>query len=255
MDDLKHTDLSYLSVKPCRQLDSLVESVWMIKNNGVQSQQGVIVPDGKIDLFLVSGESDDFEIFSAGICTQPIIKPPFPRSTMFAVSFYPLAAQYIFKQSFADLKNKKQVLSENFWGFSKSDLEDFGYFYQKACTVISSLLPEEIDSRKVKLFETIRESRGEITVKELSERIHWSSREINRYFQKWYGITLKVYLDIIRFSNSLQQLKSGDLYPRLNYGDQSHFIRQVKKFSGVNPGMLKKNENDRFIQLSVLPEG
>ncbi|WP_409017658.1 helix-turn-helix domain-containing protein [Chryseobacterium sp. 2987] len=77
---------------------------------------------------------------------------------------------------------------------------------------------------------------------------------MNRYFHKWLGVTLKSYLNIIRFSNSLKQLKNGDFYPQLDYADQSHFIREVKKFTGVKPIILKKNENDRFIQFSLMPE-
>jgi len=203
-------------------------------------------------LFLLAGEKENFEIFVSGICSVPIIKPPFPRSIMFAISFYPIAAEYIFKQSFIELRNTKKILPANYLGFSREDLTDFEHFYQKSCTILSAQQSEEIDSRKKKLFELIYASKGEITVNELAEKLFWSSRQMNRYFSKWFGITLKSYLNIIRFSNSLKQLKKGDLYPELNYGDQSHFIRQVKKFTGVKPTILNKNENDRFIQFSLM---
>ncbi|MNT47860.1 Helix-turn-helix domain protein [compost metagenome] len=107
---------------------------------------------------------------------------------------------------------------------------------------------------KQKLFELITKSRGEITVKELAGKICWSSRQINRYFQNWLGLTLKSYVNIVRFSNSLKQLKEENFYPELNYGDQSHFIREVKKYAGVTPTILSKNENDRFIQLNLIPD-
>ena len=178
----------------------------------------------------------------------------FPNLPMFAISFYPIAAEYIFNQSFAELHNNKQTLSADYWGFSKDYLTDFEKFYHKAIGIISSLLSKEIDERKMKLFELIYASKGEITVKELEEKVFWSSRQMNRYFQKWFDVTLKSYLNIIRFSNSLKQLKNGYLYPELNYGDQSHFIREVKKFAGVKPTILNKNENDRFIQFSLMPE-
>ncbi|WP_145855070.1 helix-turn-helix domain-containing protein [Pedobacter suwonensis] len=173
---------------------------------------------------------------------------------MFAISFYPIAAEYVFKASFAELQNTRKILPADYWGFSKDDLDDFQTFQQKAVNIVSSLLQEDIDDRKIKLFESIYAARGEITVKALQEKIYWSSRQMNRYFNKWFGITLKSYLNIIRFSNSLKQLKNGDFYPQLGYADQSHFIREVKKFAGVKPFILNKNENDRFIQLSLMPE-
>jgi len=246
--------LEYSCLRPDNTLKNIVESIWMVKNHSDEEKEGIIVPDGKIDLFLLADENGNFEIFVAGICSVPITKPPFPKSTMFAISFYPIAAEYIFKQSFAELNNTKKALPTDYWGFSKDDLNDFNLFYHKSIRVISSFLSKEIDDRKKKLFTLIHSSKGGITVKELEENVFWSSRQMNRYFHKWLGVTLKTYLNIIRFSNSLKQLKNGDFYPQLDYADQSHFIREVKKFAGVKPIILNKNENDRFIQFSLMPE-
>lgn len=246
--------LEYICLQPDESLTNIVESIWMVKNHSDEEKEGIIVPDGKIDLFLLADENGNFEIFVAGICSTPITKPPFPKSKMFAISFYPIAAEYIFKQSLADLINTKKTLPSDYWGFSRDDLNDFNQFYHKAVMVISSLLFKEIDDRKKKLFKLIYASKGEITVKELEENVLWSSRQMNRYFHKWLGVTLKTYLNIIRFSNSLKQLKNGNFYPQLDYADQSHFIREVKKFAGVKPITLNRNENDRFIQFSLMPE-
>jgi len=246
--------LAYICLKPDETLQPFVESIWMVKNHSDEENAGIVVPDGKIDLFLFADKNGNFELFISGICSEPVVKPPFPQSTMFAISFYPIAAEYVFKASFAELQNTRKILPADYWGFSKDDLDDFQTFQQKAVNIVSSRLQEDIDERKIKLFELIYAARGEITVKELQEKIYWSSRQMNRYFNKWFGITLKSYLNIIRFSNSLKQLKNGDFYPQLDYADQSHFIREVKKFAGVKPVILNKNENDRFIQLSLMPE-
>lgn len=250
----KHVDLEYVSVKPEAALAGVVESIWMVRNRSSERAAGIIVPDGKIDLFLFKSEGGDFEMFISGICTEPVVKPPFPDSTMFAVSFYPVAAEYLFRQSFAGLKNTSQVLPAGYWGLSAEDMTDFDSFCRKVCRIVAGMLTKEIDLRTAHLFELLFASKGEISVKELSEKTHWRSRQINRYFNTWFGITLKSYVNVIRFSNSLKQLKNGDFYPELNYVDQSHFIREVKKFSGVKPTVLGKNENDRFIQLSLLPK-
>jgi len=246
--------LEYTSLKPDGVLKDFVESIWMMRYYADEKQESIIVPDGKLDIALLAVENGSFEMFISGISTGPVIKPPFPKSTMFVISFHPIAAEYIFNQSFADLKNDRQKLPEGYWGFCRDDLADFGSFHEKACQMIASKLILEIDFRKKHLFELVYASKGAVTVKELSEKVGWSSRQINRYFNHWLGISLKAYLNIIRFSNSMKQLKNGDFYPELNYGDQSHFIREIKKFAGVKPTILNKNENDRFIQLSMMPE-
>jgi len=97
-----------MSLKPWQSLEHIVESIWMVINHSDENKEGIIVPDGKIDLFLLTDEKGSFEIFICGICTEPVIKPPFPKSRMFAISFYPTAAEYIFNHSFSDLKNTKK---------------------------------------------------------------------------------------------------------------------------------------------------
>jgi AraC-like DNA-binding protein len=91
-------------------------------------------------------------------------------------------------------------------------------------------------------------------VKELADKVFWSSRQINRYFNEQFGISLKAYCNILRFKNSLHHIKDGQLFPDLDFADQAHFIKEVKRFSGVVPKELFKNRNDRFILLSALPK-
>ncbi|WP_335317830.1 DUF6597 domain-containing transcriptional factor [Pedobacter terrae] len=247
----KH-QISYLSKRPPASLNHLIESIWMLTNAAEESIEGIILPDGKIDLFLFLNQQDHFEIFISGICDEPIRKPAFPKSRMFAVSFYPTAAEYLFKESFADLHNKRHVFEDHFIGFCKADMDDFSAFYDKTCTTVTHLMNRNIDQRRLRLFELINQYNGEIKVEALAKAIGWTARSINRYFRKWLGITLKNYIDIIKFSNALKQLKLGSLYPELDYADQSHFIKAVKKFSGSKPTVLAWNKNDRFIQLTVM---
>ncbi|WP_233509501.1 helix-turn-helix domain-containing protein [Pedobacter chinensis] len=117
-----------------------------------------------------------------------------------------------------------------------------------------TLIKPNIDSRKQKLFDLIYEFNGTQSVSELAEKVFWSSRQINRYFNQQFGISLKAYCNILRFKSSLHHIKNGKLFPELNYSDQAHFIKEVKKMTGVTPKELARNENDRFILLSALPQ-
>ncbi|MNY23979.1 Helix-turn-helix domain protein [compost metagenome] len=152
------------------------------------------------------------------------------------------------------LLNDAHRLSDDFWGVTKNDLNDFDGFCQKVSARMLALIKPEIDSRKQKLFDLIYSSNGSFTVKELSEKVCWSSRQINRYFNEQFGISLKAYCNILRFKASLSHIKAGKLYPEQNFSDQNHFIKEIKKFSGVVPKELSRNQNDRFILLSTLPE-
>jgi AraC-like DNA-binding protein len=159
--------------------------------------------------------------------------------------------EYVLHQSIADILNTGRILPNDFWGLTADDLNDFDMFCNKATSKILSLLPTEIDERKRILFESIFASNGEISVKELSEKLFWNERQINQYFNQQFGVSLKAYCNILRFQASLSHIKEGKLYPQLNYYDQSHFIKEIKKFSGVSPKELFKNQNDRFLQFLV----
>ncbi|HJY13853.1 MAG TPA: helix-turn-helix domain-containing protein, partial [Flavobacterium sp.] len=172
----------------------------------------------------------------------------------FKISFKPLGAEYLLQTSIADILNSAKVLPKNFWEFTDADLENFEVFHIKIAKKLEQLLPAKIDERKRKLFKLVYESNGEIKIQQLSEEISWSSREINRYFNKQFGLSLNAFCKILRFKASLEHIAKGRLFPELNFTDQTHFIKEIKKFSGVVPSELLKNKDDRFILLSVLKQ-
>lgn len=145
-------------------------------------------------------------------------------------------------------------MPDDFWGFNTNDLDDFEAFCAKVTRQIRSLLPAQTDKWKRRLFELIYSSNGDMKVAELCEQAGRSSRQINRYFDQQYGLSLKAYCNILRFRASLQHIAQGKLFPELNFTDQNHFIKAVKKFSGVVPKELAKNQNDRFLLLSTLKQ-
>lgn len=244
--------LNYQLLKSPPALEDFVESFWYLQNQSDQEKEVVVLPDGRIDLFFSQSTTAAFHVTLLGIETNPGKASIAAQCTTFAISFKPLTAEYLFHEPFDHLLGKAQNMPVDFWGFSTNDLHDFEHCCNKATEKIQSLLPKEIDHRKRKLFELIYASKGALSVRELSEKVFWSSRQINRYFNQQLGLSLKAYCNILRFRASFQQIKDGKLFPEQNFADQSHFIREVKKLSGVSPKELKQNQNDRFIQLSTL---
>jgi AraC-like DNA-binding protein len=145
-------------------------------------------------------------------------------------------------------------MKPDFWDFSTSDIETFELFCLAAHQRVMNSLPVMVDSRKKKLFDLIFSTKGAIPISHLSDSLCWSSRQINRYFNNHFGISLKTYCNIVRFRASLYHLKEGKLFPEENFSDQPHFIREVKRLAGVSPKVLAKNEHDRFIQFFALPK-
>ncbi|WP_316737536.1 AraC family transcriptional regulator [Pedobacter aquatilis] len=238
--------LEFQLLEPEKSLSDFIYCFSALQNFQAM-EQAVIFPNGKVDLvFLING-ARDFSITLLGLETKPkYAKEDFYK--FFSVSFHPLAIEYVFNCPIADIVDTGKILPDDFWGFSASDMDNFEDFQIKATRTILELLPARVDERKRQLFNIVYETNGEIPVAALSERLFWSARQINRYFSTQFGLSLKQYCKIIRFQASLQHISGGELYSRLNFTDQSHFIKEIKKLSGVSPKELYKNENDRFLQ-------
>ncbi len=242
--------LQYKLIKPDKSLSDFVYCFSSLQNLS-SLNEGVIIPNGRVDLIFTKTIDNHFQISLVGLESKFKYFAKTEISTLCSVGFNPIAVEYILRDPIADILNSGKVLPNNFWNFSIDDLNDFDAFVQNVTQKIQSLLPKEIDERKQKLFELIFASNGEISVQELSEKVYWSARQINRYFTQQFGLTLKAYCNILRFQASLPHIKKGELFPQLNFTDQSHFIKETKKLSGVSPKELHKNKNDRFLQFLV----
>lgn len=246
-------DMTLRVIKPADRLVDFVESFWMVRNNSAAEKEIVVLPDGRFDIIFTRSSTSRFQAILRGLDTEPGQAVIPAETVMFAISFKLLAVEYLLDTRAAALLNKGQLLPADFWGIEARDLDDFETFCSKTTAKMLTLIEPGTDSRKQKLFELVYASNGCMPVKELSANVYWSSRQINRYFQQQFGIGLKAYCNILRFRASLQQIKEGKLFPEQDFSDQTHFIKQIKKFSGVVPKELSKNQNDRFILLSALP--
>ncbi len=245
-------DLTYKIIEPDKSLADFVECFWFIHHQSDEKAERIAIPDGKIDLLLFKSETEPFYITLNGLETRPRQFLHIQNTVTFAVSFKPMGAEYILHRTIAAIVNSSQKLPNDFWNFNVDDLSDFDAFCQKAILKIQSLLPKEVDIRKRKLFDLINATNGVISVKELSEKSFWSRQQINRYFNRQFGLSAKAYCNIIRFRSSFQDIKMGKLFPQQDFADQSHFIKEVKKLSSVSPKELLKNQNERFVQFLVL---
>jgi AraC-like DNA-binding protein len=250
--------IEYTVAQPDSSLSQFVESYWMVINHSEQSKDIVVMPDGRVDIHFRYSNDTPFHISLAGLEQQAFYTVVPARSVMYAVSFKLAAIEYILNTNIAPVLNSRGQLPDDYWGMSKSDLEDFPQFCQKISAKLTQLvnaqrlnnLSASLDAKKLKMFDLIYATNGAASVKQIAETANWSSRQINRYFNEWFGLSLKTYCTILKFRSSFEHIKEGKLFPGSEYSDQSHFIKTVKKYSGHTPKELFRNEDDRFVQLS-----
>ena len=241
----------YEKKQPSAVLSNFVHCYWHVTNRS-DEKKVTILPDGYFDVLFPSTGKKQASIFLTGLATEPMEYVVPENSKTFAISFKMLAAEYILKTTVAPLVNKIIILRDGYLNDLQACGNEFKAFSNLADALLSRRIDTPEDVRKKILSELLYSPQETLSVAAMAEKAQWSSRQINRYFKKYLGLTLKEYSSILRYRAAFEQLKNGSLCPQKDYADQAHFIKEVKSYSGVTPKALAQNKDDRFIQFSML---
>ncbi|MCL2420352.1 MAG: helix-turn-helix transcriptional regulator [Defluviitaleaceae bacterium] len=101
-------------------------------------------------------------------------------------------------------------------------------------------------------YQSIIDCAGDISVKKLSDDMHYSERQLNRIFKQNVGISAKSFSRLIRINNAFHLLKkphnSLTLVSDLTgFHDLSHFVRDFKLVCGMTPQAFRHNMSDFYI--------
>jgi AraC-like DNA-binding protein len=249
------TEIIYKDLTPDKSLSDFVKRFWTISNPTTDNQQYSILPDGYFDIIATITDDKLNKVSLTGLYTTEFEVVIPAKTTFFGVSFLPLATENILAQSLASLLNKHQNLPLNYFEFDNVSFDNFQLWTQELSLQFISTINDSkpFDERKQKLFNLLFQTNGSLTIKEIANQTFWTSRQINRYFNTTFGLSLKTYLNILKCKQSFDDIKKGKLFPQQNYTDQPHFIKEIKKHTGTTPKVLAKNKNDRFIQFSTRP--
>ena len=120
--------------------------------------------------------------------------------------------------------------------------------------------PVQTDSLVCHCLGKIVQSGGQTTVSNLLRECSISERQLERRFRATVGIPPKLYIRIMRFQAALRLMrqkqfnKLSDIAFELEYADQSHFIRDIKEFSGYTPRSLSQEVSELILNLHLGPE-
>ncbi len=248
-------EIVYEEIARDKSLKDFVKRFWKFSNPTADKKNYTILPDGYFDLVvkITNNKIDSVSIF--GLCTKELEVVIPEHTTVLGICFKPLASEYILKLNISEVLNNYIGLENSFWNINNIPFENFKIWTEEVTNEMLQNLKrvKSFDNRKQNLFNLLFHSNGSSTVDELSKQTFWSSRQINRYFNDRFGLSLKAYCNILRCFSSYTQIREGDLSPNNDFYDQSHFIKEIKKHTGVSPTELHQNKNDRFLQFSTLP--
>ncbi|SEK89555.1 AraC-type DNA-binding protein [Olivibacter domesticus] len=211
----------------------------------LQSEKGFLLPRKK--------ELTAFFLYGQMIAPYELsIRVPY---LMIVFQLYPFAAKLLFdvdtqklNDDCADLSSVKGIAIENPLETLATPLS-----ISQKTEIIAKFLSELArekgmqEYRKIQgAIQIIEDHKGLIAVNELAKRLNTTERTLRRKFNHYVGIPPKKFAKIIQFQTSLDQISTGDFLKLTDvvyengYADQSHFIRNIKKFTGKNPLQLKR---------------
>lgn len=212
-----------------------------------------VIPDGCISMvFVGSNESMKAKLCGAIDEIKKVVLEP--GETFMAIRFQPGAASSLTQESASELtnnaldirnciRNGNQIISA-----AVRDME-----IRHKALLISKLIRirmKEDQSNYLIRYCTDRifEKSGNIKISELGRETGYSERYLGKVFEKYVGISPKMYCEIMRMQNSLKKLVEGSRQePLINlaldsgFFDHAHMNRCYKRFLHCSSGNLRKH--------------
>jgi AraC-like DNA-binding protein len=249
----------YRESKGSGSVQLIVERFWSIEyDGGLDAPPEPVLPDGCPEI--VFNLADRFQriptygdvetqasaIVSGQIRSRLMIRPT-GRVSLFGVRFRPYAASGFLGVAMSALTDHVGPLSDVIGGSSgglESRIAEAATFEERVFLVESALLsrPPNGDTAIVAgLTQMISDSCGRMSVKELVDRSGIGERRIERMFDKYVGVSPKVFSRIVRFRGVVRSIEAADSFGLLDtalsfgYFDQSHMIHEFNEFAGTSP--------------------
>lgn len=100
----------------------------------------------------------------------------------------------------------------------------------------------------LRIAAEIRRQHGLVRIQKVSEQFHCPPRNMELLFTAQVGLSPKQYAGIIRFREMVRQLYTRpradwmDLAYQFKYCDQSHLIRDFRRYTGISPRKFEREE-------------
>ena len=243
----------YRHFDPIPKLNELVHSFWMHANISDEIETFTFAPDGYFKIIIYYRNNEIIRYFQTGILSKSGTFHIPPKTIGFGCRFKILAPEYLFNKRIANIHNKEKPLSLDYLNMRKFDFESPRKLKEHWEKELLKIMPQkDISNHKLRLSELIYQTRGTLSVTEISNQIYWEKRQINRYFNKNLGLSLKTYLNIQRAYDAYFNIRKGNLKPSLAFYDQPHFIKEIKKHTGVSPKKVFNSLEEVFKQIHLI---
>lgn len=189
----------------------------------------------------ITGISDSYKLFKSSADTGTILVY-FTDTGFMHFATNPAHELFNLSVSLDDIFDKHGVSAvEEKLSVAKNDLQRLKVVEHFFITQLNDTAADKLIMEAVKL---IYQSKGNIRIKELNEKLFISQSPFEKRFRKVVGTSPKKFASIIRFNTVLNDLNNTKSLTEICYEngffDQAHFIKDFRQFTGHTPEHFKR---------------
>jgi AraC-like DNA-binding protein len=268
--------------RPEQLLSPYVALIWVFESrSGVPlADSRLIVPDGRAKIIVPYRNSlcaavntqllnaKEHHIFLVGIQTHPTtIASTATETGTIGVELTPKGLYHLFKLSMHEITNRMVSFEELFGPPGArlqqrvGDAEDPRAKIALLQTALTHLLQQNEKEYALldHTLDLLAGTHGMMRVQELAAHLGYTKRYLDRLFQEHIGVSPKSLASILRFQDVYQGWMQHQSPPFFRdqwlayYYDQSHFIKEFKRFTGFTPQQYTAITNEFGRAFSASP--
>lgn len=238
--------------------ERFVNKIWRLDNSIGESliENKLVLPNGCFNLAIVKGKSIEVHtsknkyemnegIYFCSQMTNKVLVNMQPKTKVTIIQLHTWTLSLFPKydlNNFTDSIIKINAAELPFKVEIQSDIE----ILLKTINTYFEALADSNQNIIEKICEIIRLREDEISVSEIGKLLNSSQRLLQIKFKTATGLTIKKYIQILKFRKSVDQMLNADLEKMSlteialynKYFDQSHFIRKFKDVTKTTPKMF-----------------
>ena len=104
-------------------------------------------------------------------------------------------------------------------------------------------------------IQLIIQNSGNISSQEISKKVFYSSRHLNRLFNQYLGLSMKSFSRLVRINKSIKLLNNNktslmSICNELGFYDIPHFIKDFKIVCGITPQKYRADMSDFYSEIA-----
>jgi AraC-like DNA-binding protein len=250
--------------QPEKQLSPYVALIWVFESSGgvPSADSRIIVPDGRAKIIVPYRNAlcaavttrvlnaQVHHIYLVGIQRNPTTIASTATDTgTVGIELTPKGLYHLFNLSMHEITDRMLSFEELFGRQGAGlearvgDAEDPNEKIALLQHALTHLLRQNEHAYAVldHALDLLAQTHGMIRVQELAAHVGYTKRYLDRLFQEYVGVPPKTLVSILRFQQVYQEWMRHpsptvfrDQWPAYYY-DQSHFIKEFKRFTGFSP--------------------